>query len=134
MVVLVSAWWEQVEPLIDAAFEGDDADIIRNRLETADDAWSKAVLKILSGKSPTAVKVTLQALRKGADLSLRDVMVQDLRVSSRFLKEGSDFYEGVRAVIIDKDNAPNWGPAISDAELGAYFEPLDADKEMTFLD
>ncbi|WP_306015636.1 enoyl-CoA hydratase/isomerase family protein [Oceanicaulis sp. MMSF_3324] len=123
-----------VQPLIDAAFEGDDADVIRNRLETADDAWSKAVLKILSGKSPTAVKVTLQALRKGADLSLRDVMVQDLRVSVRFLKDGSDFYEGVRAVIIDKDNAPNWGPAISDAELGAYFEPLDADKEMTFLD
>ncbi len=123
-----------VQPLIDAAFEGDDADVIRNRLETADDAWSKAVLKILSGKSPTAVKVTLQALRKGADLSLRDVMVQDLRVSSRFLKEGSDFYEGVRAVIIDKDNAPNWGPAISDAELGVYFKPLDADKEMTFLD
>jgi enoyl-CoA hydratase len=123
-----------VQPLIDAAFEGDDLAVILNRLETADDAWSKAVLKILSGKSPTAVKVTLAALRKGADLSLRDVMVQDLRVSSRFLAEGSDFYEGVRAVIIDKDNAPNWSGPISDADVAAYFEPLDADKEMTFLD
>ena len=123
-----------VQPLIDAAFEGDDAEVIRNRLETADDAWSKAVLKILSSKSPTAVKVTLKALRKGADLSLRDVMVQDLRVSSRFLKEGSDFYEGVRAVIIDKDNAPNWSAPIADSDIDAYFASLEADKEMTFLD
>ena len=123
-----------VQPLIDAAFEGDDVSVILNRLEAADDAWSKAVLKILSSKSPTAVKVTLKALRKGAELSLRDVMVQDLRVSSRFLREGSDFYEGVRAVIIDKDNAPNWSAPVSDAEVDAYFEPLAADKEMAFLD
>lgn len=123
-----------VQPLIDAAFDGDDVSVILNRLEAADDAWSKAVLKILSSKSPTAVKVTLQALRKGAELSLRDVMVQDLRVSSRFLREGSDFYEGVRAVIIDKDNAPNWSAPVSDAEVDAYFEPLAADKEMAFLD
>lgn len=123
-----------VQPLIDAAFEGDDAEVIRNRLETADDAWSKAVLKILSSKSPTAVKVTLKALRQGADMSLRDVMVQDLRVSSRFLKEGSDFYEGVRAVIIDKDNAPNWSAPIADSDIDAYFASLEADKEMTFLD
>ncbi len=80
------------------------------------------------------MKVTLKALRKGAELSLRDVMVQDLRVSSRFLREGSDFYEGVRAVIIDKDNAPNWSAPVSDAEVDAYFEPLAADKEMAFLD
>jgi len=123
-----------VQPLIDAAFEGDDVSVILNRLEAADDAWSKAVLKILSSKSPTAVKVTLKALRKGAELSLRDVMVQDLRVSSRFLREGSDFYEGVRAVIIDKDNAPNWSAPVSDAEVDAYFEPLAAYKEMAFLD
>ena len=123
-----------VQPLIDAAFEGDDVEAIINRLEAADDAWSKAVLKILSSKSPTAVKVTLAALRKGAELSLRDVMVQDLRVSSRLLKDGSDFYEGVRAVIIDKDNAPNWSASISDADVAAYFEPLAADMEMTFLD
>ena len=126
-----------VQPLLDAAFEGDDVSVILNRLESADDAWSKAVLKILSSKSPTAVKVTLAALRKGAELSLRDVMVQDLRVSSRFLKEGSDFYEGVRAVIIDKDNAPKWSPddlaGVTDAALDEIFAPLGKD-ELTFID
>ena len=50
------------------------------------------------------------ALRKGADLSFEDVMRQDLRASSWCLK-GKDFYEGVRAVIIDKDNAPLWDPS-----------------------
>jgi len=123
-----------VQPLIDAAFEGDDLDAILNRLETAQDAWSTAVLKILRSKSPTASKLTLAALRKGASLDLRAVMTQDLRVSTRFLQDGSDFYEGVRAVILDKDNAPNWASAIADDAVDAYFQPLAADQEMTFLD
>ena len=123
-----------VQPLIDAAFAGDSISTIINRLDAADDAWSKAVLKILGTKSPSALKVTLAALRKGAGLELRDVMVQDLRVSTRFLAEGSDFYEGVRAVILDKDNAPNWAEEISDAAVAEYFEPLPTEQEMSFLD
>jgi enoyl-CoA hydratase len=59
--------------------------------------------------------VTLAALRKGGSSSFRDVMVRTLRVSTRFLAEGSDFYEGVRAVILDKDNAPNWADEASRA-------------------
>ncbi|HCR93806.1 MAG TPA: enoyl-CoA hydratase/isomerase family protein, partial [Oceanicaulis sp.] len=89
--------------------------------------------QIIASKSPTALKLTLACLRRGGDLSFEDVMRQDLRVSSWCLT-GTDFYEGVRAVIIDKDNAPNWSAPVSDAEVDAYFEPLAADKEMAFLD
>ena len=117
--------------LIDAAFAGDDPDAILKRLEDAGDDWSNKQASILKSKSPTSVAVTLAALRKGADLEFRDVMVQDLRVSMRFLAEGSDFYEGVRAVLIDKDNAPDWGVRSSDIE--GYFKPLGDDEEMTFL-
>jgi enoyl-CoA hydratase len=120
--------------LIDAAFEGDSVDTIFARLDAAGDAWSKKQASILSTKSPTAMAVTLAALRKGGELDFRAVMAQDLRVSTRFLAEGSDFYEGVRAVILDKDNAPHWAEEANADAVAAYFAPLDASQEMTFLD
>jgi enoyl-CoA hydratase len=58
-------------------------------------------------------------------------MIQDLRVSMRCLDDGSDFYEGVRAVIVDKDNAPNWAPPAGD--VSPWFAPLPRDEEMSFL-
>jgi len=120
--------------LIDAAFAGDDVDTIRKRVSDAGDEWSSKQASILNTKSPTSLAVTLAALRKGGDLSFRDVMEQDLRVSTRFLDEGSDFYEGVRAVILDKDNDPQWGPQSSPVQVAEYFKPLPGDQEMTFLD
>lgn len=122
--------------LIDAAFAGNRVEEILARIEGAGDGWSTKQAKILSSKSPTALKLTLAALRKGADLSFEDVMRQDLRASSWCLK-GKDFYEGVRAVIIDKDNAPLWDPStlasVNDNDIAEAFEPLDAEHEMTFL-
>ncbi|ABI65835.1 Enoyl-CoA hydratase/isomerase [Maricaulis maris MCS10] len=119
--------------LIDAAFAGDSVDDILARIEAAGDPWSAKQAKILGTKSPTALKLTLACLRKGADLSFEDVMRQDLRVSSWCLT-GTDFYEGVRAVIIDKDQAPKWAPAAADSEIEKAFAPLDAAHEMSFLD
>jgi len=117
--------------LIDSAFAGDDVEAMAARLEAAGDAWSSRQLEVLRSKSPTACQVTLAALRRGVDLSFREVMTQDLRVSMRCLDDGSDFYEGVRAVILDKDNAPNWAPAAGD--VSRWFEPLGRDDEMSFL-
>lgn len=117
--------------LIDSAFAGDDVDAMAARLEAAGDAWSLRQLGVLRSKSPTACKLTLAALRRGADLSFREVMIQDLRVSMRCLDDGSDFYEGVRAVIVDKDNAPRWAPAPGD--VSPWFAPLPRNEEMSFL-
>jgi enoyl-CoA hydratase len=122
--------------LIDAAFAGDSVEDIAARIGQAGDSWSAKQAKVLATKSPTSLKLTLACLRKGADLGFRDVMRQDLRVSCRCL-EGGDFYEGVRAVIIDKDNAPAWSPArlvdVDDTAIAGAFAPLDDDHEMTFL-
>lgn len=120
--------------LIDAAFAGEELAVIKERLAAAGDAWSAKQLSILNAKSPTSCAVTLAALRKGAELDLRGVMAQDLRVSMRLLVDGSDFYEGVRAVIIDKDNAPAWGPQMPAEDVQAMFAPLEADREQSFLD
>ncbi|WP_421791739.1 enoyl-CoA hydratase/isomerase family protein [Hyphobacterium sp.] len=122
--------------LIDAAFAGDDVSEMVSRIEAAGDPWSVKQAKIIATKSPTALKLTCAAIRSGADKSFEDVMRQELRVSTHCL-DGVDFYEGVRAVIIDKDNAPNWSPSalaeVDDADIAKYFEPLAADKELTFL-
>lgn len=122
--------------LIDAAFAGDDVAAMVARIEAAGDPWSQKQAKILGTKSPTSLKLTCAALRSGADKDFKDVMTQELRLSVRCL-DGSDFYEGVRAVIIDKDNAPNWSPAtldaVDDAAIAAYFEPLPADRELSFI-
>tara|TARA_R110002072_G_scaffold188412_2_gene345191 strand:- start:397 stop:1458 length:1062 start_codon:yes stop_codon:yes gene_type:complete len=124
-------------PLIDAAFAGDAVEPMIERMVAAGDVWSLKQVKILAGKSPTALKLTLAALRAGADLSFEGVMRQDLRLSAWCLT-GVDFYEGVRAVIIDKDSAPVWSPAglaaVDDLAIAAAFAPLDDAHEMTFLD
>jgi len=120
--------------LIDAAFDAPDVDTILARLDAAGDRWSKSQADILHGKSPTSLELTFEALSRGASLSLREVMSQDLRVSMRCLAEGSDFYEGVRAVILDKDNRPQWAEAAPASAIARYFEPLDADHEMSFID
>tara|TARA_R110002073_G_scaffold18337_4_gene68058 strand:- start:6690 stop:7751 length:1062 start_codon:yes stop_codon:yes gene_type:complete len=124
-------------PLIDAAFAGDAVEPMIERMVAAGDAWSLKQVKILAGKSPTALKLTLAALRAGSDLSFEGVMRQDLRLSAWCLT-GADFYEGVRAVIIDKDNAPVWSPVkladVDDLTIATAFAPLDDAHEMTFLD
>ncbi len=120
--------------LIDAAFDGGSVDAIAGRLDAAGDAWSKKQAQTLHAKSPTACELTFETLARGANLSLREVMMQDLRVSMRCLRDGSDFYEGVRAVILDKDNDPAWSEPATASTLEAYFAPLDADHEMTFID
>ena len=119
--------------LIDAAFGRESVDAILFALDEAGDAWSAKQAGTLRSKSPTSLRVTLEALRRGADLDFRGVMTQDLRVSMRFLAPGSDFYEGVRAVVVDKDNAPKWAPAPTGTEIEAFFEPLDGEHEMTFI-
>ena len=122
--------------LIDAAFTGNRVEEIIARIEGAGDSWSQKQAKVLAFKSPTALKLTLAALRKGSNLSFEDVMRQDLRASVWCLK-GKDFYEGVRAVIIDKDNAPVWDPSVlasvNDNDIASAFDALDEAHEMTFL-
>jgi enoyl-CoA hydratase len=70
-------------------------------------------------------------MRLGATLEFEDCMSTEFRIVNSVFK-GRDFYEGVRAVILDKDNRPRWQPAelseVSDADIEAYFAPLGDDE------
>jgi enoyl-CoA hydratase/carnithine racemase len=83
------------------------------------------VMRTLERMSPTSLKVTFWQLRSGARLDFDDVMRMEYRIVQRIMR-GADFFEGVRAVIIDKDKAPKWTPArladVRDADIDAYFE------------
>ena len=93
--------------------------------------WARGVLEDLSRRSPTSLKITHRHVRSARKLDLRDTLRQDFRLGCRCL-DGHDFYEGVRAVLIDRDQAPKWQPArledVSEAMVDAYFAPLGPDE------
>ena len=81
----------------------------------------------IEAKSPTAVKVALESLRRVRGLSLAQALEQEYRVGLHFLA-GPDFREGIRAQVVDKDRNPRWKPAtlaeVTRADVAAYFAPL----------
>ncbi len=120
---------------INDCFAGDSAEEIVEALDASADPWAGEQLAILRSKSPETVKVALRQLREGARLEdFRENMRMEYRIGWRKV-QSADFLEGVRAVIIDKDNQPVWSPGriedVSDAQVARYFEPLGED-ELTF--
>jgi enoyl-CoA hydratase len=81
-------------------------------------------------KSPTSQAIALRQMALGGTMDFDETLRMDYRIVSRICR-GHDFYEGVRAVIVDKDNRPNWAPAPSRTEIDAYFAPL-GDGELKF--
>ncbi len=110
---------------IDDAFTRDTVDEIATALAARPEPAAAACLVTLRAMSPTAVKVTLAAVRRAAVLpTVAEVLAQDLRVSSEFTRH-PDLPEGIRAALIDKDRDPRWSPDrwedVSDADVAAYF-------------
>lgn len=114
--------------LIDGMFAGDSVDQILRFLESDDSQWSKAVASHLQQKSPLSLTITLEAFKRARGKSLQACLQQDYLLVQHFL-QSHDLYEGIRAVIIDKDMQAKWQPArlsdISDNEINAYFDARD---------
>jgi enoyl-CoA hydratase len=118
---------------LQALFGHDTVEAIVAALEADGSDWALAQLASLKTKSPQTLKVALRQLRAGAAMSdFADNMRMEYRIGARVVTR-HDFIEGVRAVIIDKDNAPKWKPdtleGVSDALLDEIFAPLPADQE-----
>jgi enoyl-CoA hydratase len=112
---------------IEACYGQDDLKAVLRALEDEPSGWGRAQLETLATKSPTSLAVTFRQLRAGAGLTFDDAMRLEYRLVNRFMA-GHDFREGVRALIIDKDNRPKWRPSTLDgvtaAAVEAYFQPL----------
>ena len=97
--------------------------------------FGKETLETLRKMSPTSLMVTLEGLRRGANLpNLAEVLKMEYRLSQGFMRN-KDFYEGVRSVLVDKDHSPKWEPAsldaVSDDMVLSYFESL-GENELEF--
>jgi len=118
---------------IDRIFALDSVEAILSALDAEHTDWGDDTARAIRGKSPTATKLAFRQLREGAALEFDACMKMEWRMVNRVVK-GHDFYEGVRATIIDKDGAPKWNPAdlaaITDADIAAYFAPLDRELEL----
>lgn len=118
---------------INRLFASDSYEEILAALETEDSEWAQKELATLSTKSPQTCKVALRQLALGGEAaSFAENMEIEYRIASRVLVR-PDFAEGVRAVIVDKDNAPKWDPAtpegVTVALLDQIFAPLPANEE-----
>jgi len=116
---------------IDECFAGDTVEDIVAALRGHDAGPAQDAANLIATRSPIAVSVALEAVRRAAKLqTLEDVLIQDYRVSSASARS-HDLVEGIRAQIIDKDRNPKWSPAtlaaVTAADVDAYFAPVDDD-------
>ncbi|XP_072394775.1 3-hydroxyisobutyryl-CoA hydrolase, mitochondrial [Diabrotica undecimpunctata] len=100
---------EQVIEKIDDYFSAPSMEEIVAKLERDDSKWAQETLALLRKMSPTSLKVSLKMLELGQHYNLDDCLHMEYNMCLTFLKN-NDFYEGVRALLIDKDQKPNWKP------------------------
>jgi len=120
---------------IDRLFRFDTVEEIFAALEADGGEWASKELALLRTKSPQALKVTLRQMRLGAGMaSFEDEMTMEFRMASRMALL-PDFAEGVRACLVDKDQAPRWNPptleGVTDKLLATVFARLPPDLEWT---
>jgi enoyl-CoA hydratase len=122
-------------PAIDRCFgAGSVREIIAQLEREPEAAWAVKTLQDLRTKCPISIHIALRQMQLGAAADIEECLRIEYRIVNRVL-ESADFYEGVRAVILDKDNRPRWShvdlAAVTPEEVDRYFGTLGA-AELTF--
>ena len=118
---------------IDVHFGHDRVEDILSSLDQGD-AWAQAQAAIIRKMSPTSCKLSLLGLRMARGAEIEDALITEYRMVCQ-IRHGHDFFEGVRAVLIDKDKNPLWSPArfedVNDDAIGLYLREPDSG-DLTF--
>jgi enoyl-CoA hydratase len=122
---------------IDRIFALESLEAIFAALRESGTEWAADQLKVMATKSPQTMKVALRQFRLGANMeSFAENMTMEYRIGARVVQR-HDFLEGVRAVIVEKDNFPRWNPptaeGVSETLLDGIFAPLPSNEEWTPL-
>jgi enoyl-CoA hydratase len=123
-----------LRPAIDRCFAPDTIEGIVAALESEEGEWARAALASLAKASPTSLKVTLRQLQLGAGFDVAQALQLEYRMTQHVMQR-HDFFEGVRAMLVDKDQAPKWLPAslaaVTEDEVAFYFRPI-GERELQF--
>ncbi|KAK3165459.1 hypothetical protein QOZ80_1AG0033430 [Eleusine coracana subsp. coracana] len=127
-------------PIINKCFSAETLeDIIKafeSEASTDGNQWIAPVLKGMRRSSPTAMKITLRSIREGRGQSLPECLKKEFRLTMNILRSvvTGDVYEGIRALSIDKDNAPKWSTAtleeVKSEDVDRVFQPFSPEQEL----
>jgi enoyl-CoA hydratase/carnithine racemase len=117
-----------LRPAIDAHFSRRDIRAVIRSLQSESrptyDEWARQTLKLMATRSPLMMAVTARQLERGRAMDLPDCFRMELCMVLHCFEQG-DFREGVRALLVDKDNAPRWNPAqiedVTEEMIAAFF-------------
>ncbi|KAL4199019.1 hypothetical protein AMTRI_Chr03g142830 [Amborella trichopoda] len=111
-------------------------DSFEEEAKTEGNECIKEVLKGLKRSSPTGLKIALRSVREGRKQTLEECMKKEFRLTMNILRQviSGDVYEGIRALVIDKDNAPKWDPPtlnqVRNENLDKVFQPFQEEMEL----
>jgi enoyl-CoA hydratase len=121
-----------LRPAIDRLFAGESVEAVLAACD-AEGGWGAEQAAVVRAKSPTSTRIAFRQLREGARLGFEDCMRLEYRLA-RFCMTRPDFYEGVRATIVEKTGAPAWRPPTlaeaDDAHVAPAFAPLPPGEEL----
>src|SRR6185312_6711430 len=116
---------------IDRCFSAESLVEIVAKLKKQGGEWADKQLAALLKLSPISMAITLEQLKRCANRSFEDTMTIEYRMSQRGMQKGHDFFEGVRALLIDKDQKPKWNPStiegVTREMVESHFKPVSND-------
>jgi len=125
---------------VDKCFSAETVEEILKSLESEvsidGNQWISPVLKSMRRSSPTALKITLRSVREGRKQSLPECLKKEFRLTINILRSvvTGDVYEGIRALSIDKDNAPKWSPTtieeVNNEDIDRVFKEFSSEHEL----
>lgn len=124
---------EDNHPLIDRIFALSSVEEILAALDGEMSEEAAKFARTIRQKSPVSLKIAFEQVQRGGLLGFAEAMRTEFRIVNRVARE-PEFYEGIRAVVIEKDNAPKWNPAtleaVSQEKVQSYFAPLPDGEEL----
>jgi 3-hydroxyisobutyryl-CoA hydrolase len=126
---------EELCTQVDKYFNANSVEEIMAALQqdAGSNEWAAQQVKVLSRLSPTSLKITLHLLRNAPQNNRKACFENEFSLGSRVLQK-PDFFEGVRAVLVDKDNQPKWTPdSLDKVDVDFYFKRDDKEKLLSFL-